>query len=121
MMDGAGMHFDLIYEAKIQSFVSALTPSEAALNLKNLMEAFYNQRDFHWLPFETVLKCDSNPIFSKRERFSDDHRRNFSAEMASYFDEVDDYIVRRLAAPITPYLFDLAQKRFRWIFDAVSK
>ena len=120
-MDGVGMHFHLIYETKIQSFVSALSPSEATVHLKNLMEAFYNQKDFHWLPFETVLKCETNPVLIKKERFSDDHRQDFCDEMAGYFDEVDDYIVRRLAAPISPYLFDMAEKRFRWIFNVVSK
>ena len=120
-MDGVGMHFHLVYETKIQTFVSALSPSEATANLKNLIEAFYNQKDFHWLPFETVLKCETNPVFIKRESFSDDHRQHFCDEMAGYLDEVDDYIVRRLAAPISPYLFDMAEKRFRWIFDAVSK
>jgi exodeoxyribonuclease V gamma subunit len=115
------IYFHLIYETKIQTFISSLTSSEATLALRNLIEAFGNQKDFYWLPFETVLKCRPNPLCMNKEQVTDHQRREFSGEMAVFFDDVDDYLIRRLAAPMTPSLFDMAEKRFRWIFNAVEQ
>jgi exonuclease V gamma subunit len=120
-LDVQKIYFHLIYETKVQTFISSLTLSEATLALRNLIEAFGNQKDFYWLPFETVLKCRPNPLYMNKEQVTDQTRRNFSDEMAIFFEDVDDYLVRRLAAPMTPFLFDMAEKRFRWIFDAVEQ
>ena len=120
-LDVPKMYFHLVYETKIQTFISSLTSSEATLALRNLIEAFGNQKDFYWLPFETVLKCRPNPLQMNKEKVTDQKRLEFSDEMAVFFDDVDDYLIRRLAAPITPFLFNMAEKRFRWIFDAVEQ
>lgn len=120
-MEGFPIHFHLVYESRVQSFKCQLAPDQAVVQLKNLLEAYGNQKDFHWLPFETVLKCKNYPQQHPSASVNDIQRLQFADEMATYFEEVDDYLIRRLAMPIAPELLDIAQKRFGWIFDVVTK
>ncbi|MGD9211693.1 MAG: hypothetical protein PVI90_12985, partial [Desulfobacteraceae bacterium] len=114
------IQFHLVYDEKVRTFQSHLNQTEATFCLKNLLEAFGNQKEFHWLPFETVLKCKNGPHRIKTESFSNDQREAFCEEINTFFDEVDDYLVKRLAAPITPDILDIANKRFQWIFKMIE-
>lgn len=120
-MAGFPIYFHLVYESKIQNFKCRIGSEQAMAVLKNLLEAYGNQKDFHWLPFEKVLKCKNGPRHHCPASATDFHRQEFADEMAAHFEELDDYLIQRLAMPISTELFDVADKRFGWIFEVIEK
>ncbi len=120
-LEGEAFHFHLCYQNNSKIFKCQISQQEAVTCLRNLLEAFGNQRDFYWLPLEEVTNSKVGPFKLPGTRATRGDREAFATEMQEALVENEPYLIRHLAAPITQELFDIAQKRLIWIANLLEE
>ncbi len=120
-LETAAIYFHLCYQSSSKSFKCHISIEQAEACLKNILEAFGNQRDLYWLPLEAVARSKISPLRLSGADATRADREAFAAEMQEDLYENETYLIRRLTAPMTYELFDIARKRLKWIPDFLKK